>query len=153
MMIPSQVVDRLLITETVTTMGLSIDRADWTALAGVLAPAIALDYSSLYGGQPHRVSRDELIGRMTRFVGALEMVQHLVLGVLADVHGDEATATANVVAVHRKATHLGNPLWTVAGTYDFGLVRADGWRIDALKLTVLWADGNQHLHPAPPATS
>lgn len=148
----SQVVDRLLIAETVTAMGWSIDRADWAGLAAVLAPEIALDYSSLYGGAPHRVGRDELIGRMTRFVEALDVVQHLVLGVLSQVHGDTATATANVVAVHRKATHLGHPLWTVAGTYEFGLVRAgQGWQIDALKLTVLWADGNQHLRPAPPA--
>jgi hypothetical protein len=152
-MIDSQVADRLVITETVTEMGWHIDRADWNGLAGVLAPEIALDYSSLYGGAPHRVTRDELIGRMTRFVTALDMVQHLVLGVLATVRGDEASATANVVAVHRKATHLGNPLWTVAGTYDFGLVRAGGgWQIDALRLTVLWADGNQHLRPAPPTT-
>ncbi|MFC0434900.1 nuclear transport factor 2 family protein [Kutzneria buriramensis] len=149
----SQVVDRLLITETVTRMGRHIDRADWPALAEVLAPEIALDYSSLYGGAPHRVSRDELVGRMTRFVAALDMVQHLILGVLATVDGDKAIAAANVVAVHRKATHLGNPLWTVAGTYDFGLVRTgDGWQIDALRLTVLWADGNQHLRPAPPSS-
>ncbi|WP_211770915.1 nuclear transport factor 2 family protein [Kutzneria sp. CA-103260] len=148
-----QVVDRLLIAETVTTMGWAIDRSDWLRLAGVLAPEIALDYSSLYGGEPHRVTRDELIGRMTRFTEALDMVQHLVLGVLAAVDGDRATASANVVAVHRKATHLGNPLWTVAGTYDYGLTRtADGWQIDRLKLTVLWADGNQHLRPAPPTT-
>ncbi len=146
-----QVVDRLLITETVTAMGWAIDRSDWPRLAGVLAPEIDLDYSSLYGGEPHRVTRDELVGRMTRFTEALDMVQHLVLGVLAHVDGDRATATANVVAVHRKATHLGNPLWTVAGIYDYGLARtADGWAIDQLKLTVQWADGNQHLRPAPP---
>jgi hypothetical protein len=146
-----QVVDRLLITETVTAMGWAIDRSDWPRLAGVLAPEIDLDYSSLYGGEPHRVTRDELVGRMTRFTEALDMVQHLVLGVLATVDGDRATATANVVAVHRKATHLGNPLWTVAGTYDYGLARtAAGWAIDQLRLTVQWADGNQHLRPAPP---
>jgi hypothetical protein len=74
-----------------------------------------------------------------------------VLGVLTAVDGGRAAATANVVAVHRKATHLGNPLWTVGGTYDYGLARtADGWVIDQLRLTVQWADGNQHLRPADP---
>lgn len=153
-MTDTRLADRLDIQDTVTRLGWSIDRQDWTMLAGVLAPRIALDYTSLYGGAPHEVTREELIGRMRAFVGALDAVQHQVFGVLSEVDGDTASATANVAGVHRKATHLGNPLWTVAGTYHFGLARSGGgWQITAQKLTVLWSDGNQHLRPAPPVTS
>ncbi len=40
----------------------------------------------------------------------------------------------------------GGPHWTVAGRYDFDLLRMPmGWRIAGLTLTVVWATGNQQI--------
>jgi hypothetical protein len=48
------------------------------------------------------------------------------------------------MAVHRRASATGGPLWTVGGTYRFGLRRAAGrWVIDGLWLRAAWVAGSQ----------
>ena len=65
--------------------------------------------------------------------------QHLITGVLPEIGGDTATVVASLMAVHRRASATGGSLWTVGGTYRFGLRRAVGrWVIDGLSLRVAW---------------
>jgi SnoaL-like domain len=74
----------------------------------------------------------------------LDATQHLITGVLPEIDGDTATVVASLMAVHRRSNATGGSLWTVGGTYRFGLRRAgDRWLIDGLSLRVAWVDGNQ----------
>jgi hypothetical protein len=147
----SQHTDRSAVTETVTRMAWYLDRRDWDGLTELFTERVYTDYTSLWGGTPREATVGELLstaaqGSWRRTMDGLEATQHLITNVLVDLDGDEARATANVVGVHRLTNPHGSPLWTVGGTYEFGLVRADGrWRIRAITMTVTWAEGNQHV--------
>lgn len=143
--------DRAAITDTVVRMGWCLDRRDWDGLRGLFTDRVYTDYTALWGGEPQEGPVDQLLstsaqGSWRRTMDGLEATQHLITNVLVDVAGDEASATANVLGVHRLPTPHGSPLWTVGGTYDFRLVRtAAGWRIRAITQGLSWVEGNQQI--------
>ena len=145
-----ELVDRVAVADTVTRMAWYLDRRDWDGLAGLFTERVYTDYTSLWGGTPLEATVEELLstdrqGSWRRTMDGLEATQHLVTNILVELDGDEARATANVVGHHRLTNPHGSPLWTVGGTYDFRLVRADRWRIRAITMTITWAQGNQHV--------
>ncbi|OLF15375.1 nuclear transport factor 2 family protein [Actinophytocola xanthii] len=143
--------DRATITDTVVRMGWYLDRRDWDGLRGLFTEHVFTDYTDLWGGQPREGTVDQLLsttaqGSWRRTMDGLEATQHLITNVLVDVDGDQARATANVLGVHRLTNPHGSPLWTVGGTYDFGLNRTGaGWRIQAITYRISWVDGNQQV--------
>ncbi|MFC4907359.1 nuclear transport factor 2 family protein [Actinomadura gamaensis] len=138
--------DRLDVADICTRMGWHADRREWDLLQGLFADRVILDYTSLNGGEPADLTPAQIVGGWRGVLGGFDATQHLIAGHLVTVEGDTAVCTANFQAVHRLANPHGSPLWTLGGTYRFGLVRtADGWRINALTMTATWADGNQHL--------
>ena len=139
-------IDRAAIVDATTRMATAADDRDWSGLRACFAGEIELDYTSLAGGAPERVAADELVARWRRTLGGFEATQHLVANHLVDLAGDEATCTASFQATHLLPTDHGAPLWTLGGTYRYGLRRAEGgWRIHAVTMTATWADGNQLL--------
>jgi hypothetical protein len=146
-----ELADRAAITDTVTRMGWCLDRRDWDGLRDLFTETVYTDYTALWGGEPQEATVDELLstdkqGSWRRTMDGLESTQHLITNILVDVTGDEATATANVVGVHRLVNPHGSPLWTIGGTYDFRLVRtAAGWRIRAITQGITWVEGNQQV--------
>ncbi|MCT2588121.1 nuclear transport factor 2 family protein [Actinophytocola gossypii] len=143
--------DREAITDTVLRMGWFLDRRDWAGLRDLFTERVYTDYTDLWGGEPREGTVDQLLsttaqGSWRRTMDGLEATQHLITNVLVDVTGDEARATANVLGVHRLANPHGSPLWTLGGTYEFGLTRtAAGWRINAITNRISWVDGNQQV--------
>ena len=143
--------DREAITDTVVRMGWFLDRRDWAGLRDLFTERVHTDYTDLWGGEPREGTVDQLLsttaqGSWRRTMDGLEATQHLITNVLVDVTGDEARATANVLGVHRLANPHGSPLWTLGGTYEFGLTRtAAGWRINAITNRISWVDGNQQV--------
>ncbi|MFF8844957.1 nuclear transport factor 2 family protein [Streptomyces sp. NPDC015127] len=138
--------DRLAVVETCTRMAWHADQREWDRLAGIFAEKVALDYTSLNGGEPVELTPAEIVAGWKSALGGYDATQHLVTNHLVDIEGDTAVCTAAFQATHRLATPHGSPLWTLGGTYRFTLVRTAGeWRISALVMTATWADGNQHL--------
>ena len=143
--------DRAEITDAVVRMGWLLDRRDWDGLRELFTERVYTDYTALWGGTPQEGAVDDLLstsaqGSWRRTMDGLEATQHLITNVLVDVTGDEARATANVLGTHRLPNPHGSPLWTVGGTYDFGLVRtAAGWRIRAITQGLSWVEGNQQI--------
>lgn len=147
----STATDQLAITDTVIRMGWYLDRREWAAFAALFTDRVYTDYTALWGGTPREGGVDELLsteaqGSWRRTMDGLEATQHLITNVLVDIDGDRATATANVVGVHRLTNPHGSPLWTVGGTYELGLTRTEhGWRINAITQRLSWVDGNQQV--------
>ncbi|MPZ80245.1 MAG: nuclear transport factor 2 family protein [Actinophytocola sp.] len=147
----SELADRLDVTDTVVRMGWLLDRRDWDGLRDLFTETVYTDYTALWGGVPQEAGVDQLLstsaqGSWRRTMDGLEATQHLITNVLVSVTGDSASATANVLGVHRLANPHGSPLWTVGGTYDFRLVRvAAGWRIRAVTYDISWVEGNQQV--------
>jgi hypothetical protein len=136
--------DSLAVTQTINRYGRFVDDRDWAGLASILADTIELDFTSLWGGEPAKLTGPELVERWRDMSERLDATQHLITGVLPAIDGHTATAVANLVAVHKRVNATGGSLWTVGGTYRFGLRRrADQWVIDDLSLRVAWVTGNQ----------
>ena len=69
--------------------------------------------------------------------------QHLNANHLAQVQGDEATASCYLTVHLYRENTLGGDHLEMGGRYDDQLVRTDkGWRIAHRKLTLLWSAGN-----------
>ena len=143
--------DRALITDVVTRMGWYLDRRDWTSFAKLFTERVHTDYTALWGGDPQEGPVADLLatdrqGSWRRTMDGLEATQHLITNILVTVDGDEATATANVIGIHRLVNPHGSPLWTVGGTYDLRLVRrGEDWLIRAIKQDLTWVEGNQQV--------
>ena len=141
--------DRAEIVDLTSNLCLLVDARDWESLPGLFSDPVAVDYTSLNGGDPQISSAEDLAGGWRATIDRLDATQHLIAGHVIVLDGDHATCAACVQATHLRVNVTGGPLWTVAGRYDFGLARTSaGWRISALKFTVLWATGNQHIMEA-----
>ena len=116
----------------------AIDRLDWAGVRGAFADRVALDYTSLFGGEPEELAADELVARWKGLLHGFEATQHLLGPVLATPDG---------LAAHVRAEHrIGDAVWLVAGHYVAGLA---GGRISALRLETYYQDGDLDL----PATA
>ncbi len=146
-----ELLDRATISDVITRMGWCLDRRDWDGFKKLFTERVYTDYTALWGGEPQEASVDELLatdrqGSWRRTMDGLEATQHLITNILAEVTGDEAAATANVVGVHRLVNPHGSPLWTVGGTYEFRLTRrGDTWLIRAITQRLTWVEGNQQV--------
>ncbi len=139
-------IDRLDITDTCTRMAWLADRRDWTALLDVFDDDVELDYTSLTGGEPARLARQQVVDSWAAGLGGLTATQHLVANHLVTVTGDQAECTAAFQATHLLPNAHGGPTWTLGGHYRYALHRRpDGWRITQVTMTADWATGNQQL--------
>jgi hypothetical protein len=138
--------DRHEIVELTSNLLLLIDGRDWDAATRLFADSVAVDYTSLNGGERQTLAAHDLIASWQTVLDHLDATQHLLGNHVVAVEGDRATCIANVQGTHLLSNSAGGPIWTVAGRYDFGLTRTPaGWRINALALSVQWATGNQHI--------
>ena len=132
--------------ETCTRMAWHADQREWDALRDVFADEVLLDYTSLHGGEPATVPRDQLVESWAGLFGKLLTTQHLVTNHLVTVSGDTASCTAAFQATHLLPNAHGDPIWTLGGSYRFELLRDDqSWRISAVTMTATWASGNQQI--------
>ena len=138
------------VTRTVTRLFELTDQRRWDGLADLFAAEVLLDYTSLVGGEPARLSPEEIVGSWRTTLGGLDATQHLVSNVLVDPEegaaGAAATATAQFQATHVLANPTGDDTWTLGGHYRFELTRTgDTWRVSAMAMTATWASGNRHV--------
>lgn len=141
--------DHLEIQDTVHRLAWSFDHSSWDALLDVLADEIVIDYTAMFGGQVETVPSTEQVQRWRAILEPLDGCQHAVSTLLVELRGDEASASANILAWLRRDAAQGAPLWHNGGTWHLGLRRtAAGWRITSLTAQATWIDGNLGvLHP------
>ena len=90
--------------EAVTRVFVSADRRDWEGLRRVLAESVALDYTSLSGGEPADISRDDLVTAWRGALGGFEATQHLLGSFVVDsVSPDEVRMRFYAIAAPRVA--------------------------------------------------
>jgi hypothetical protein len=138
----------LAVMRTVADLGLRVDARDWDGLVSLFTEEVAVDYTSLNGGEPATMPATDLVGGWRQQLEPLAATQHLMGNLSVRVQDDSATCAANVTATHVRPNATGGPHWTVGGRYDLELRRPSGgedWRIAALTLTVKWASGNQAI--------
>jgi hypothetical protein len=138
------------VSERVTSMLHAIDDLDWTAIHAALAPEVAVDYTSLWGGQAETLTVDELIGQWQGLLPGFDATQHLT-GPIVVTAADRRSATCRttVRGYHHIVDDTGSAAtWMCAGHYVIGLARGaetNGWAISAITLQASYEDGDRAL--------
>ncbi len=145
--------DRLDVVDTCLRMHWHLDRQDWDALGTTFADEVSWPVAADVvagegrdGGPRHRVlPRAAVVDALRVLMDGL-VTQHLVAGHRATVEGDRATCVAHSINTHLRLDRPNDRL-VHANLYEFELRREDrGWRIDGLRVAILWRDGNEAVH-------
>ena len=124
--------DIALITTVVESMGVLPDLRLFNVLETLFTDEIVIDYSSLFGGEPHEATPKGVIRRWKESLCGFDATRHTLANIQVDLKGQEATAKADASAVYFLNEHI----WEVSGTYNFGLrFTADGWKVNKLSFT------------------
>ena len=138
----AQTPDAAAVATVIQSVATLADRRDFDALAPLYAEEVRLDYTSLSGGRPEVVSGTELMNRWAATLPGFDRTLHAISDTKVTIDGDQARATAHVVADH----WLGAAHWQVRGDYAYELARQDrDWRIVAHRFTVTGENGSRDI--------
>lgn len=126
----------------VAFLPVAVDLLRFGEIESLLAPEITVDYSSLWGGEPQRMTPGALMDAWRGLVPGFDATRHELGPITASVADGHATAHAPVDARH----WLDGRFWRVAGTYDWTLERqSGGWRIASMTFTLARETGEREL--------
>jgi len=140
--------DRDEIMSLIGSLAVGVDGRRWDDVLDLFASQVEVDYSSLFGGEPQYITREQLIANWRQLVPGFTHTTHLIGLPAIIVNGASAEASASVVAWHmlKDEAVAGKDLWLVGGTYEFAFSKEEArWRIAGLTLARAWSDGNQDL--------
>lgn len=136
-----------------TTMLHAVDTLDWDSFRSTFGAEVALDYTSLWGGEPEKVPVEDLVARWQPFASGFDATQHLtgpIFVTQADM--ESVTGATTVRAYHHIVGDDGDTgrsgTWMVAARYEIGLDRGpdgDGWKISAITLSLAYEEGDRGL--------
>ena len=125
---------------------LGIDTRDWNLHRSIFTDTITMDFSSYSGNPAATLSADDWVAGLKPLFTGLDATQHVMTNPLVDIDGDSARLRMYMKAEHFLSNDGGTPDFAIGGYYDDLLERtAQGWRINAVTLTVFWSRGNRHI--------
>lgn len=135
------------IINTVQQIFIQTDERNWDRVAACFADPLQLDYTSMNGGEPARMSPQQVIESWQGVLPGFEATQHSISNFRVNVVGDNATINCYGTAVHYLPNESGSEdTWTVVGTYDFHAVRSDDtWKVDDMRFNFKFMEGNEQL--------
>jgi 3-phenylpropionate/cinnamic acid dioxygenase small subunit len=138
--------DRTAISDVQLRYATGVDTRDWPLFRSCFTDEIETDVSSAVGSPPQRIKADDWVARVRRIINGMKATQHMITNHVITLNGDEATCVAYVQARHHLPNETSGSDQVMYGYYTNRFVRtADGWKIRARKLTVLWNEGNMDI--------
>lgn len=138
--------DRAEISDVQLRYATGLDSRDWPLFRSCFTDEIETDFTSVFGGEPRRVSADRWTEAARRSLSGLKATQHMITNHVIEVAGDDATCIAYVQARHFLPNDAGDSTQTMFGYYTNRFTRTSaGWKIRACKLTVTWQTGNPQI--------
>lgn len=126
----------------VSSIPLAVDLARYDLAEAAFAPLIVIDYTSLWGGEPQRMTPAELMTAWGDLVPGFDATRHELTDVRAEVDGDRATATASVDGRH----WIDGRLWRPIGNYRWTLGRQAGvWKVTTMTFVMTQEIGDRGL--------
>lgn len=127
--------DRLSITDFLTTYAHAVDTKDWTLYRSLFTPDAHIDYTSAGGVEG---SVDEVATWLETTMEFFSATQHLVSNEMVEIDGDTATVRAMFFNPMQFAGDDA-PYFDCGGWYNHELVRTeDGWRSRRLREDFSW---------------
>ncbi len=109
--------DSVRIQTIVESVGVYADNGNFEALEKLYADEIELDYRSLTGGEIALKSPGALMSEWASVLPGFDVTRHAVSNIAVKVKGNNAVATARVVADH----YVDELFWQVEGSYRYEL--------------------------------
>ena len=131
---------------TINRFFIAVDERDWAEVERLLAPEVLLDYTSMAGGTPARLSPDQITGAWKSLLPGFDKTHHQLGNFVIDQTPDGATAFFYGTASHFLDNPSGENLWVVVGSYAAALRPANGlWQLNGLKFNLKFIVGNTAL--------
>jgi hypothetical protein len=124
--------DAIRIRQTIIAMVGAVDLHDFDAAQRLFAPQVQIDYTSLWGGEPATMKREDLIAAWRGLVPGFDATWHELGDISLRIDGTTAHAQCSVAARH----WIGRDVWLPKGRYEFILDKADAWRITLMRLVM-----------------
>ena len=138
--------DRAQIVETIDTLFIGTDKRDWPLVKSCFAAEVLFDMASLGGGEPKRLSPDQIAAAWDAGLKPLKAIHHQTGNYLVRVKGLQAEAFCYGIASHYLPNKTDLNTRTFVGSYDFELVKDGGrWKIAMFRFNLKYIDGNPNL--------
>ena len=131
------------IRKTIARFANSFDLKDWALMESTLADDLTVDYSDLRSEPLKQTTAREFTQACREALDALD-TQHIISNLEITVDGKLASVGASSV-IFRTSDGL---VFNTHGRYHFRLSEDQnrGWVIAGIKQTVLWNEGDSHIH-------
>ncbi|WP_170604903.1 nuclear transport factor 2 family protein [Ruegeria arenilitoris] len=126
----------------VSSIPLAVDRAAYEIAEAAFAPLVTIDYTSLWGGEPAKMTPKDLMAAWRGIVPGFDATWHELGQVTVEISGTSATATASVDGRH----WIGNEIWRPIGKYHWDVEELEGeWRVTRMVFEMTEELGDRNL--------
>lgn len=141
-----KVADELAIRLVVDEIDNSCDAKDWEKCRSFFADEVEIDFTSLVGGEPAKISADDLIGAWKTNLFTEKKTYHQRGNHRIEIDEDKATVFSKAYAFNLLESGEISGLWEVWGNYIHNLVRTErGWKCSGIKLEVVHQRGDERV--------
>ncbi len=124
----------------------AIDTRNRDLLRSIYADEITYDWTDFDPNMIETVPADKWVDNTFALIKGLKATEHQMTNFLIEVDGDHAKATTYLRAMHYLPNTDGDNWCECGGIYWNEYVRTEaGWKIERIKLNILWWTGNQDL--------
>jgi hypothetical protein len=132
--------------EVVTRLFISTDNRDWKTVSQLFASEVLFDMTSVAGGEPVRLTPQEIVTAWDKGLKPLKAIHHQVGNYIVDADQNEANVFCYGLASHYLPNKTNQNTRTFVGSYNFHLIKnGETWQIDKFKFNLKYIDGNLDL--------
>jgi hypothetical protein len=123
-----------------------VDNRDWSLYRSIFTDEVEIDFSSWNGRPAATMSADQWVAGVQPLFSGLAASQHSMTNPRVEVDGDGAALVMYMQAEHI-LDHADPTAWFTSGGYytDRAVRTEQGWRLAAVRLTVLWRRGRPEI--------
>lgn len=127
------------------------DEKDWETLRTYFADEVETDFTSLSGGEPAKISAEDLVGAWKHNLFAEKKTFHQRGNHRIETDGDRAEVFSKAYAFNLIETGEAAGFWEVWGNYTHRLVRTEtGWKCSGMTLEVVHQRGDENVRTFAP---
>lgn len=140
-------VNKELLRDLITTFFINTDKRQWAALKNSYDKKVLIDYTSMTGGNPARMTPEQIIASWKALLPGFDKTHHQIGNIFIYLSDKSARITCYATINHYlQHTTSKDSLWTLIGDYDFHLRNLSGeWKINKIQFNLCFAHGNENL--------
>jgi fermentation-respiration switch protein FrsA (DUF1100 family)/ketosteroid isomerase-like protein len=122
-------------------MARAADARDWKTIGDTFDNMVDFDYTSVAGGSPAKLKREEIVEGWMQGLGRYRQTKHNFSDVAVKVEADAATCTFTGQATHVKEN---GARWSCGGDYTYRFARTpQGWKATTARFDMKWEQGQR----------